>query len=115
MLMMGIKRMIQSIRVIVLFTLFIHILKVYLFIFLGDVDDQARTSSDLNSRNSSNIPAPSEFNPAAQAIPEGGWIDNMFGSIGRSNQFDPFQRTRNVPFRIFGRRRSISVMTSIND
>ncbi|XP_031639519.1 uncharacterized protein LOC116351535 [Contarinia nasturtii] len=36
-----------------------------------------------------------------------------FGSFGRSLEFDPFLRTRNVPFRIAGRRRSISVFNTI--
>lgn len=30
----------------------------------------------------------------------GGERDNSFGSFGRSMQFDPFLRTRNVPFHI---------------
>lgn len=37
-----------------------------------------------------------------------------FGSIGRSVPFDPFLRTRNVPFHVAGRRRSISVFNTID-
>lgn len=40
---------------------------------------------------------------------------DSFGSIGRSIQFDPFMRTRNVPFRIVGRRNSISVFNVIEE
>lgn len=37
-----------------------------------------------------------------------------FGSHGRSHEFDPFQRTRRMPFSIAGRRRSICVMNNID-
>lgn len=38
-----------------------------------------------------------------------------WGSSGRSTMFDPFRRTKNLPFAIYGRRRSISVFTPINE
>lgn len=38
-----------------------------------------------------------------------------WGSIGRSGDFDPFKRSRNIPFSIAGRRRSISIMTTIDE
>lgn len=41
--------------------------------------------------------------------------DGRHGHIGRSVAFDPFMRTRNVPFRIAGRRRSISVFSTIHE
>lgn len=36
-----------------------------------------------------------------------------WGAEGRSVLFDPFKRTRNIPFAISGRRRSISVFPLI--
>lgn len=40
---------------------------------------------------------------------------DRFGSIGRSVPFDPFLRTRSVPFRVAGRRNSISVFNTIDE
>lgn len=39
----------------------------------------------------------------------------LSGSFGRSVPFDPFRRTKNIPFRIVGRRRSISVFGPIEE
>lgn len=41
--------------------------------------------------------------------------DGRLGHIGRSVVFDPFIRTRNVPFRIAGRRHSISLFNTIHE
>lgn len=40
---------------------------------------------------------------------------DRLGSLGRSVPFDPFLRTRNVPFHVAGRRRSISVFSTITE
>lgn len=41
--------------------------------------------------------------------------DGRHGHIGRSMLFDPFKRTRNVPFRVAGRRNSICVFNTIEE
>lgn len=38
-----------------------------------------------------------------------------FVSINRSVQYDPFLRTRNIPYKIAGRRRSISFFSTIDE
>lgn len=41
--------------------------------------------------------------------------DGRYGHIGRSVIYDPFSRTRNVPFHVAGRRKSISVFKTIDE
>lgn len=71
----------------------------------------SKDSKDLgNSKHSNSTP-----NLASTGIVRSQDSSSTFqwGSIGRSTLFDPFRRTRNLPFSIAGRRRSICVMITI--
>lgn len=67
-------------------------------------DRAENSSSDLMCGN-----GPNGANQQRQLLA----ADGLHGSQGRSVLFDPFMRTRNVPFNIAGRRRSISVFSTI--
>lgn len=73
------------------------------------VDNASQTKPQIHK-----IAKPAFSNNAINAMHamQGGF-DGRWGSIGRSNFFDPFKRSSNIPFGMYGRRRSISVMNTI--
>lgn len=67
------------------------------------VDNTSQTMPQIHK-----IAKPAFSNNAMQ-----GDSDNRWGSTGRSTIFDPFKRSASIPFGLYGRRRSICVMTTI--
>lgn len=68
---------------------------------------------NLNEAGTNGLEEPQLLQPSRQ--PNVNLNQNSQWNPGPTIIFDPFRRTRNIPFAITGRRRSINVMTTVTE
>lgn len=83
----------------------------YFDIAVSDLVDAVDSGGSANHAvNNANATEAMDLGAPSTSAPTIKW-----GSEGRSLAFNPFKRSKNIPFSIYGRRRSISVFPDIRE